>query len=112
MYNGFTPPKTCLNMFLTVRAGQRHKQTNRREAAAARQQVNHTFSGQFIRYTHLVPCRTPLCFQNSLNSLGAWKRLSIGIKGPNVCQENMTPPPVPLTPGRMGPWTHAADAKT
>jgi hypothetical protein len=34
----------------------------------------HLLTGQFIRYTHLVPGRTALCLQNRPNSLGySWK---------------------------------------
>jgi hypothetical protein len=46
---------------------------------------------QFIRYTHLVPGWTPLCLLNREQSefFRAWKRYSIGVKGPNLCQKNI-----------------------
>jgi hypothetical protein len=40
----------------------------------------------------------------------AFKLCSIGIKGPKVCQENI--PHIISQLGRMGPWTHAAYAKS
>uniref|UniRef100_A0A674ECA0 non-specific serine/threonine protein kinase n=1 Tax=Salmo trutta TaxID=8032 RepID=A0A674ECA0_SALTR len=62
------------------------------------------YSLQFIRYTHLVPGRT-CCLQNSQNFSGVvFNRCSIGIKGLNVCQDNIphntttfTYPPTPLS---------------
>uniref|UniRef100_A0A673XUT6 Transient receptor potential cation channel, subfamily V, member 1 n=1 Tax=Salmo trutta TaxID=8032 RepID=A0A673XUT6_SALTR len=73
------------------------------------------------KYTNLVPGRTPLFLQNS-SGHGFYKvwhsNVAQLVSRDLICARKIFPTPVhhchqpvPLTSGRMGPWTHAASAK-
>uniref|UniRef100_A0A674E9Q0 Cyclin-dependent kinase 2-associated protein 1-like n=1 Tax=Salmo trutta TaxID=8032 RepID=A0A674E9Q0_SALTR len=78
--------------------------------------VPFTVSGQFIIYTHLVLGWTSLWLQNSLNSSGHGIVAQLVSRDLTCARKTFPTPlrhqPVPLTPGRMGTWTHAAYAKS
>ena len=74
---------------------------------------------QFIRYTHLVPGRTPICLQNSLNSSGmdsTSQKRSTGMlvhadamASRSCCRLDVGPPPPACTvdtrqDGSMDSW--------
>ena len=67
-----------------------------------------------IRYSHLVPSLAPLCLQNSLNYLVNGNVAQLVSRNLMYARKTFPIPlhhhhqPVPLTPGRMGPRTHAA----
>lgn len=73
------------------------------------------FSGQFTRYTHLVPGRTLICSGNSLNFKGHGNIAQLILRDLKCARKAFPTPlhhqPVPLKPDRMEPWTHAAYAK-